>query len=457
MSSATNIIVLVGLGLAGIFLAVQRRRKTIKEDFGAFVERIQLLPPPQPAPPKASDPLTGLVFAIKELFDVEGFVTGFGNPDWRRTHELAVRTAPAVSLLVQGGATCVGRNVMDEMAYCINGENKHYGTPTNPAAPSRIPGGSSSGSAVAVAAELVDFSLGTDTGGSVRVPAAFCGILGFRPSHGAVSTVGVVPMAQSFDTVGWFARDPDILRCVGHTLLQLPFMEYRKPSRVIIADDCFQLTKIPSGRTVNIVIQSTEKLFGRQVLNHMSLGKYIADKVPSLKYFQSEESKNVEGGISALKALWNALRLRQRYEFKKNHEDWINLVKPDFGPGISGRIRAALDIDTDDENIGLSLRVREEAREALNSLLKDDGILVIPTTADPPPKLNMKVDFLEDFQTRALTLLCIAGMSGCCQASIPLGQHDKCPVAVSFIARHGGDRFLLDTVSAAYSTLQQQV
>ncbi|KAH9316156.1 hypothetical protein KI387_024783, partial [Taxus chinensis] len=150
-----------------------KKKKTIKEDFGAFVERIQLLPPPQPAPPKAPHPLTDLVFSIKELFDVEGFISGFGNPDWRRTHEPAVGTAPVVSLLVQGGATCVGRNVMDEMAYSIDGENKHYGTPTNPAAPSRIPGGSSSGSAVAVAAELVDFSLGTDTGGSVRVPAAF--------------------------------------------------------------------------------------------------------------------------------------------------------------------------------------------------------------------------------------------------------------------------------------------
>ncbi|XP_057830710.2 outer envelope protein 64, chloroplastic [Cryptomeria japonica] len=457
MSSAANVIVLLGLGIAGILLAVQRRKKTIKEDFGAFVDRIQLLPPPQPAPPKATYPLTGLVFAIKELFDVEGYVTGFGNPDWRKTHEPAVHTAPAVSLLIEGGATCVGRTVMDEMAYSINGENKYYGTPTNPAAPSRVPGGSSSGSAVAVAAELVDFSLGTDTGGSVRVPAAYCGILGFRPSHGALSTVGVVPMAQSFDTVGWFARDPNILHLVGHTLLQLPLMESRKPSRVIIADDCFQLTNIPSGQTVTIVIQSTEKLFGRQVLNHMNIGKYIADKVPSLKYFQTEESRNGGDSISDLKALCNAFRLCQRYEFKRNHEDWVNSVKPKFGPGISDRVRAALDTNTDDENISHSLRAREEAREAINSLVEDDGILVMPTTPGPPPQLKMKGNPLEDFRTRAFTLLSIAGMSGCCQVSIPVGQYDKCPLAVSFLARHGGDGFLLDTVRAAYSTLQEQV
>uniref|UniRef100_A0A0C9RSN2 TSA: Wollemia nobilis Ref_Wollemi_Transcript_14877_1955 transcribed RNA sequence n=1 Tax=Wollemia nobilis TaxID=56998 RepID=A0A0C9RSN2_9CONI len=456
-SSPANFIVLLGLGLAGVFLALRRRRKEIKEDFGAFTKRIQLLPPPQPAPPEAPHPLTGLTFAIKELFDVEGYVTGFGNPDWQRTHEPAVETAPAVSLLVQGGATCVGLTVMDEMAYCMNGVNKHYGTPTNPAAPSRIPGGSSSGSAVAVAAELVDFALGTDTGASVRVPAAFCGILGFRPSHGSVSTVGVVPMAQSLDTVGWFARDPEILHRVGHILLQLPFMEFRPPRRILIADDCFQLTKIPRDQTVSVVIRSTEKLIGGQVLNNISIGKYIASTVPSLKYFQNEEeSTNGEGLIASLKALCDARSLLLRYEFKKNHEDWVNQVKPNLGPDISARVRLALETNTDDENIGHSMRVRDEAREALNALLEDDGILVIPTTPGPPPKLNMKEDALEDFRFRTFTLLSIAGMSGCCQATLPVGQHDKSPLGVSFIARHGGDGFLLDTVRAICPTLQEQ-
>lgn len=133
---------------------------------------------------------------------MDGYVTGFGNPDWARTHPPAKTTAPTVLALLRAGATSVGKTVMDEMAYSINGENAHYGTPKNPCASDRIPGGSSSGSAVAVGANLVDFSLGTDTGGSVRVPAAFCKIHGFRPSHGVVSVDGVIPMAQSFDTVG---------------------------------------------------------------------------------------------------------------------------------------------------------------------------------------------------------------------------------------------------------------
>ncbi|GLT90305.1 hypothetical protein SLE2022_082470 [Rubroshorea leprosula] len=151
--------------------------KAKNSDFGAFMEKFTLLPTSS----SHQLPLSGLTFAIKGIFDVNGYVTGFGNPDWARTHPAATSTAPAVLAVLGGGATCVGKTVMDEMAYSINGENKHYGTPRNPCAPDTVPGGSSSGSAVAVAAKLVDFSLGTDTGGSVRVPASYCGILGLRP------------------------------------------------------------------------------------------------------------------------------------------------------------------------------------------------------------------------------------------------------------------------------------
>ncbi len=109
----------------------------------------------------------------------------------------------------------VGKAITDELTYSLNGENIHYGTPVNPKAPGRIPGGSSSGSAVAVAGELADFALGTDCGGSVRAPASFCGIYGMRPSHGRISTAGVFRLAPRFDTVGWFARDGRLLELRG--------------------------------------------------------------------------------------------------------------------------------------------------------------------------------------------------------------------------------------------------
>ncbi len=124
--------------------------------------------------------LSGLTFAAKDIFDVAGHVTGAGNPDWKATHGPASRTAWAVDVLVKSGATMVGKTVTDELTRGILGENPHYGTPVNPRAPSRVPGGSSSGSASAVAGGLVDFALGSDSGGSVRAPASFCGIYGTK-------------------------------------------------------------------------------------------------------------------------------------------------------------------------------------------------------------------------------------------------------------------------------------
>ena len=159
----------------------------------------------------ASDgPLAGLKFAAKDIYDVAGFVTGGGNPDWARTHAPAENHAPVIQTLLDAGATLVGKTITDELTRGILGSNAHYGTPVNPRAPDRFPGGSSSGSACAVAGGLVDFALGSDTGGSVRIPASFCGIFGLRPTHGRIPLEGVMQQAPSFDTVGWFADDAEI-------------------------------------------------------------------------------------------------------------------------------------------------------------------------------------------------------------------------------------------------------
>ena len=155
----------------------------------------------------AEGPLAGRTFAAKDIYDIAGRQTGFGSPDWLRTHEAAARTAPAVQALLDAGAELVGKTLTDEMAWSLTGENAHYGTPVNANAPGRIPGGSSSGSVSAVAAGVVDLALGSDTGGSVRLPASFCGVIGLRPTHGRIPMDGVCPLAPSFDTCGWFARD----------------------------------------------------------------------------------------------------------------------------------------------------------------------------------------------------------------------------------------------------------
>ncbi|KAM3694528.1 hypothetical protein ACJW30_07G064200 [Castanea mollissima] len=461
-ASNPKLLIALGIGLAaGVVILTETRRRrrrranaaAQRKDFGAFVVRFELLPFPQPPPPAARLPLSSLTFAIKDIFDVKDYVTGFGSRDWERTHEASEKTAVAVTALLKNGATCVGKTVMDELAFGITGVNMHYGTPTNPQMPSCIPGGSSSGSAVAVAAGLVDFSLGTDTIGCVRIPASFCGILGFRPSHGAVSMIGVLRNSQSLDTVGCFARDPSILHRVGHVLLKLNSVEPRRARRLIFADDLFQFSKVPIQKTLNVVNKAIENLSGYQPPKHTNFGQYIGSNVPSLKQFQ-ELSSNLQNGTSTLKALSSVMVSLQRYEFKTNHEEWVNSVKPKLGPDVSDRVLAA--INTTHENMKILYKVRTEMRAALQNLLKDDGILVIPTVADSPLKLNTKKGLSAEFHDRIFALSSIASISGCCQVSIPLGKHNDCPISVSFITFHGADKFLLDTVLDMYSSLQEQ-
>ncbi|KAL1192943.1 Amidase 1 [Cardamine amara subsp. amara] len=415
-------------------------------DFGAFIEKLIIVPTPSSSFPSS---LQDLTFAVKDIFDVEGRVTGFGNPDWLRTHSAATSTAPVVSSLLEAGATALGITVMDEMAYSINGENAHYGTPINPIAVDRVPGGSSSGSAVAVAARLVDFSIGTDTGGSVRVPSSYCGIFGFRPSHGAVSTAGVTPMAQSFDTVGWFARDTATLKRVGCVLLEQPHLAPTEPSQLIIADDCFELCSVPRDLMVQPLVRSLEKSFeGNTVIKKVNLGNYIEESVPSLKHFMTSDDVTTqqEFCIPSLMALSSSMRLLQRYEFKMNHGEWISSVKPEFGPGISARIQEA--IETSDEKIDLCRSVKSQLLTALSTLLGEKGVLVIPTVPGPPPHLQADVAALESFRSRAFSLLSIAGVSGFCQVNIPLGLHENLPVSVSLVAKHGSDGFLLSLLDS---------
>ncbi|EYU39870.1 hypothetical protein ABFS82_06G164600 [Erythranthe guttata] len=421
-------------------------------DYGAFMEKFTLLPDTNSS---QKLPLNGLTFSVKDIFDVEGYVTGFGNPDWAKTHSVSTSTAPAVMSVLNAGATCVGKTVMDEMAYSINGENIHYGTPTNPCAPDRVPGGSSSGSAVAVAANLADFSLGTDTGGSVRVPASYCGIFGFRPSHGIVSTAGVTPMAQSFDTVGWFARDPTILKQVGKILLHLEDDNPVKLGQLTIADDCFDLLNMPSHRLKEILVASVEKLYGSEKIQYTNLGSFVEANVPSLKHFMGNNTTEKRGdNIPSLVALSSAMRLLQRYEFKNNHGEWVRSVNPDLGPGISERVWEA--VESTDENIEECYTLKNELRAALGDLLGEFGILAMPTVPGPPPKVKTEPSTLENFRAKAFSLLSVAGVSGFCQVSIPLGMQDDLPIAVSLLAKHGSDGLLLSFVEALHTSLNPQ-
>ncbi|KAF0891543.1 hypothetical protein E2562_010539 [Oryza meyeriana var. granulata] len=419
-------------------------------NYGAFMERF-VLPPLPSSSSQQQLPLHGLTFAIKDIFDIAGRVTGFGNPDWARTHAPAAATSPVVLATLAAGATSLGTTVMDEMAYSINGENAHYGTPTNPRAPGRVPGGSSSGSAVAVAANLVDFSLGTDTGGSVRVPAAYCGIFGLRPSHGLVSAENVIPMAQMFDTVGWFARDLSTLSRVNKVLLPLSDDAVKQPTQVTIPMDCFQILGSLDDRTYQILNTSVAKRFG-QAIDNRNLGDFISDNVPSIGKFIADFSESELPSVPALSVISHVMRGLQRSQFKANHAEWVNTVKPNLGPGLRERIHEAI-ASGDNEPLEEFQAIRAEFKSALAALLKDHGILAIPTVPGPPPKVGMEAAPLENYRARAFSLLSIAGLSGFCQVSIPLGTRNGVPVSVSLLARHGADHFLLNVAEQLYETL----
>ena len=154
---------------------------------------------------------------------------------------MAAVNAVCVDQLLLAGARCVGKTVCDELAFSLEGENFFYGAPLNPRAPARVAGGSSSGSAAAVACGLADFALGTDTGGSVRVPASNCGLYGLRPSHGFISTAGVVPYAPSIDTVGVLAASADILVRAASVLLSCQVPGRVEPSAVHLFQEAWEL------------------------------------------------------------------------------------------------------------------------------------------------------------------------------------------------------------------------
>src|ERR1700759_788179 len=201
------------------------------DDIGAFVPgpRIRI-------EGRAGGPLAGLTFAAKDLFDVAGVPTGGGNHDWPTGRPIPARHSWAVQTLLDGGATLIGKTITDEVSLGILGENAFDGTPKNAAAPGRVPGGSSSGSAAAVAAGICDTALGTDTGGSVRVPSSFCGLYGIRPTHGRIDTTGMLPQAPTSDTTGWFARDAGTFAKVSSVMLG-EAIPHTLPTCLVIATD----------------------------------------------------------------------------------------------------------------------------------------------------------------------------------------------------------------------------
>lgn len=362
-------------------------------------------------------PLTGLAFAAKDLLDVAGHVTGGGNPDWARTHAPATRHAWAVQRLLDQGARLIGKTVSDELAFGLDGENRHFGTPVNPAAPDRLPGGSSSGSAVAVAGGLVDFALGTDTGGSVRVPSAFCDIWGLRPTHDAVALTGVIPFAPSYDTVGWFARDGATLQRVAEALLP---SQHTVAGKLVLAEDLWALADAN-------VRNALEPFVARLPIAH-----------------------RLDVAQGRLGDWLEAYRILQGAEIKASLGQWIATTRPRFGDNIAPRF-ASLDA-IDEKQVAWAQPVRQTLRRRLDEVLAANGVLVLPTVHCSPPLKPLATRQAGDFYARALSLTCLAGHAGRPQVTVPIATTPEGPVGLSLLGARDADLALIAAARDLFAT-----
>jgi amidase len=360
-------------------------------------------------------PLAGLTFAVKDLFDVKGHRTGFGHPDWLRTHPPAKRTAVAVRRLLAAGADMVGRTHCDELCYSLTGENVHYGAPANVNAPGRIPGGSSSGSAAAVAGRLVDFAVGSDCGGSVRIPASYCGILGMRPTWGRVPLDDAVPFGPSFDVAGWFARDAAILEKVGRVLLA-DRRKAAKPKRLLVARDAFALLDPTVVEALKPAVARLEALIGK--------------------------GEEIEVSPEGLASWFETFRTIQAAEVWASVGAWVTEIRPKLGPGVKERIAWAATVTPEMHAEASARRAAIVAR--LEQLIGPEDVLCLPTSPRAAPPLGTPVDKIEiEYRNQAMCLLCISGLAGLPQLSLPMAQIGRFPLGLSIVGRQGADTMLL--------------
>jgi amidase len=400
---------------------------------GAFIETLSL-------PPTADGPLAGLKFAVKDLIDVVGHRTGCGNPTWLATHPPAAVSAVCVDQLLAAGATCIGKTVTDEVAFSLLGENHFYGTPLNPAAPDRVPGGSSSGSASAVACGLADFTLGTDTGGSVRVPASNCGIWGLRPTHGRVSVAGVMPFAPTLDTVGVLARDIDTLQRSMSLLLEsseragarapvaattgLPLAD-KVPKSIHLITEAFELCDAEVRDALAPALEKIERLFPDRV-HHTSLGDLCSDR---------------EAGD--LTTWLNAYRMLQGTEASSCLGAWVQEAKPVFGPATAAGFKFIGSLDR--TRVGEAIHRREHYCRKLARALAARDLICFPTAPTIAPLKGARCyDRGSDYYQRTLSLTAIAGVARLPQLSMPLGRTSAAPIGLSLLTAQGEDLFLLE-------------
>jgi len=371
--------------------------------------------PDVPVPHASTGPLSGLYFGVKDLFDVAGYPTGGGNPLVLALSGTKTHTAPTVQRLLDAGAAFAGKTVTDELAFSMNGNNAHFGAPLNGAAPERITGGSSSGSASAVSSRLCDFALGTDTGGSVRAPASHCGLYGIRPTHGCVSLQSALALCHSYDTCGWFARDATTFARVGDVLLGADPAPLPAHPRLLSPTDVWGLIAADVRPAWDGARAQVQAVYGEAAPTSVALDSFEA-MYWSFRYLQGREAWMTDGAF-------------------------IERYAPVLGPGVKERFAWSRDVTDAQVEQAQAFRTRFSAH--LRQLLGHDGVLVMPSMPDIAPLRSTDEAALEHYRNQAVQMLCIAGLSGFPQISLPLAGRQGAPLGLSLLGPAGSDRSLI--------------
>jgi amidase len=371
--------------------------------------------PDAPVPHATSGPLAGLTFAVKDLFDVAGYPTSGGQPFVLAMSGIKTTTAPTVRRLLDAGARLAGKTVTDELAFSMNGQNAHFGSPVNGAAPDRIRGGSSSGSAAAVSHGLCDFALGSDTGGSVRAPANHCGLVGLRPTHGRVSLQGVLDLAPSFDTCGWFTRD---------------VATFARVADVLLGDD-------PAPLPAGVRLLAPTDVWGLLDTEVIEAQRASRARVEAALGAAAPAAVVLDG----FEAMYWSFRFLQGREAWRTDGALIERYAPPLGPGVAQRFAWSRAVS--DAQVAEADAFRARFRTHMAQLLGCDGVLLMPTMPDIAPLASADEAGLEDYRNRSTRMLCIAGLAGLPQLSLPLGSRLGAPLGISLLGPAGSDRSLV--------------
>ena len=372
-------------------------------------------------------PLDGAIVTIKDLFDVAGEVTRAGSKVLAEEGKPAEADAPPVRDLRAGGAVIVAKTNMTEFAFSGVGINPHYGTPGNPADRNRIPGGSTSGGAVAVADGMCEIAIGSDTGGSTRIPGALCGLVGFKPSRQRISTAGAFPLSQSMDSIGPIART--VADC-GKADAVMAGDEFKAIEPAPLAN---LRIGIAQGLPLENLDETVAKRFPQAIDALEKAGCRLSnEKLPLLDGMAKVNSR---GGIQPAEAF-------------TVHRDRLDRRGADIDANVRMRLERARSISAADYIEMVNERAALIA--AMDARLADIDVLALPTTPMVAPTIE-EMTPADVFVRKNAMLLRNTSMWNffdCCAISLPLPREGGLPTGLMLVARNGQDRRLFRIAAA---------